>query len=288
MKKTEIVKQSAEQSGVSLIEMIERAEWQEMMDRIAALSENLTLLEGQVAKTGEESSARLAEIEKEIFNQRPEAEKFISNIGPMVSAAQRLREEIENYKGEMSVNLSLHSAQLKEILETQTSGLEELLRQPAEVKKELRDVVLDCGIERFLSQAAAQRCEEALKQMADTREEACLAIRQIAEKAITWANLETGKLERQFQRFHGLYRDLKERLWAKTAAVAAASALAGALVGSLVISLYTMSRINATAETEHAATKWKFLIKRREAERQGAGEEFDRQIEQEMGDKTSH
>lgn len=106
-------------------------------------------------------------------------------------------------------------------------------------------------------------------------------------KTVAWATRETGKLEEQFQRFHLLYRDLKKRLWAKTAAVAAASALAGALVGSLVISLYTMSRINATAETEHAATKWEYLIKSREIERRGAREELDQQIEQEMGAKTS-
>jgi hypothetical protein len=288
MKKTEIVKQSAEQSSVSLIEMIERAEWQEMMDQIAALAGNLTLLEEQLARTGGETNARLAEIEKEIFNQRPEVEKFISNIGPMVSAAQRLREEVENYKSEIGVNLSLHSAQLKEILETQTSGLEELLRQPAAVREELRDVALNCGIERFLSQAAAQRCEEALKQMADTREEACLAIGKVAEKTGAWAQRETAKLEEQFQRFHGLYRDLKERLWAKTATVAAASALAGALVGSLVITLYTMSRIDAVAETQRAASKWEFLIKKRETERQGAGEELNRQTEQEIENKGSH
>ena len=281
MKKLETVKKSAEQQTGSLIEEMERAEWLELLDRVSTLAGQMKLTEEQIARTGEETNARLAEIEQELFNQRPDMERFVKNIGPMVDAAQKLREEIKDYEGEILENLASNREQLQEILRAETEGLEELLKQPGIDRNEICRMALAC-------MSAAKECANAANQIAGAREDSLQAIEGISERTSIWMSSESLKLTQEVATVHRLYQNLKEKLWAKTLAVATASALVGALIGSLVISIYTMSRIDTIAETEHAAAKWTYLIKKRETERQGSGEELNRQIEQEMVNNTSH
>src|ERR1051325_4738368 len=67
----------------------------------------------------DELSARIAEIERHIASQRPDAERFAHEIGPIVLATRELRDEISQHKDEMKRGLDSHrkevAATLKQI-----------------------------------------------------------------------------------------------------------------------------------------------------------------------------
>lgn len=261
----------------------------------SACAENPTLPGANSEVTGllnrsitrlDELSARMAEIERHIASQRPDAERFAHEIGPIVLATRGLRDEISGHKDEMKKGLDSHrrevSATLKQI--------------EAQIGQHQQNIEKDIGQCDTLITASSQMLKEgksllqqsmtvytkSTQSIADVGLKACKHVETTAQNAGRVLDEQTGRLKKNLGEMESTYYRMREWLITKTVVIAMMSAFVGALVGGLMIGLYTMRRIDAIAEVQRNSAKWEYLIERQNKKNPQAGEALNREVEQEM------
>ena len=250
-----------------------------------ANSEALELLNRSI-KQVDELSARIAEIERHIANQRPDAEKFANEIGPIVLATRNLREEISQHKDEMKRGLESHR---KEVAATLKQIVEQVGQHRTNIGNDISQVEAIVGTSyqmvqesQALSQQSMTVYTKATKAIEDVSLKATRHVEKTAQNAGQILDEQTEHLTKSVREMETMYYRMREWLITKTIVIAMMSALVGALVGGLMIGLYTMRRIDAVAEVQLNSEKWKFLVERQSKKNPQDGEAINRQIEREM------
>lgn len=234
----------------------------------------------------DELSARMAEIERHIASQRPDAERFAHEIGPIVLATRGLRDEISGHKDEMKKGLDSHrrevSATLKQIesqigqhrenIENDIGQCDALITASSQLLKEGKSLL----------QQSMTVYTKSTQSIADVGLKAGKHVETTAQNAGRVLDEQTGRLKKNLGEMESTYYRMREWLITKTVVIAMMSAFVGALVGGLMIGLYTMRRIDAIAEVQRNSAKWEYLIERQNKKNPQAGESLNREVEQEM------
>lgn len=234
----------------------------------------------------DELSGRMAEIERHIASQRPDAERFAHEIGPIVLATRGLRDEISGHKDEMKKGLDSHR---REVAAT-------LKQVEAQIGQHRENIQNDIGQCDALITASSQMLKEgkgllqqsmtvytkSTQSIADVGLKAGKHVETTAQNAGRVLDEQTGRLKQNLGEMESTYYRMREWLITKTVVIAMMSAFVGALVGGLMIGLYTMRRIDAIAEVQRNSAKWEYLIERQNKKNPQAGESLNREVEQEM------
>lgn len=234
----------------------------------------------------DELSGRIAEIERHIASQRPDAERFAHEIGPIVLATRGLRDEISGHKDEMKKGLDSHR---REVAAT-------LKQVAAQIGQHRENIEKDIGQCDALITASSQMLKEgkgllqqsmtvytkSTQSIADVGLKAGKHVETTAQNAGRVLDEQTGRLKKNLGEMESTYYRMREWLITKTVVIAMMSAFVGALVGGLMIGLYTMRRIDAIAEVQRNSAKWEYLIERQNKKNPQAGESLNREVEQEM------
>jgi hypothetical protein len=234
----------------------------------------------------DELSARIAEIERHIASQRPDAERFAHEIGPIALATRNLREEILGHKDEMKKGLDAHrkeaAATLKQIegqigqhrvnIQNDISQVNALVGASGQMVKEGKSLL----------QQSMTIYTKATQNITDVSLRAAKHVETTAQNAGKFLDEQTARLKRDLKALEEMYYRMRDWLFAKTIAVGLTSAIVGAMMGGLVVTLYTMRRIDAVAEVERNSAKWQYLIEQQNKKSPQSGAEFNRQIEQEL------
>lgn len=250
-----------------------------------ANSEVLALLHKTITRL-DELSVRIAEVERHIAGQRPDAERFAHEIGPIVLATKGLRDEISKYKDEMKAELDTTRKEVAAVLK-------QIVAQTGLHRKDIEaDIEQSNGL-CLESQRMVQQGNGLLQQSMSIYAKSTQSIGEVSQKAArhietTAQNAgraldeQTGRLKKNLGEMELTYHRMKEWIIAKTIVIAILSALVGSVVGGLMIGLYTMRRIDAIAEVQRNSAKWEYLIERQNKKNPQDGQELNRQIEQEM------
>ena len=237
---------------------------------------------GQLIEQLVEVNARLAEIEQEIERQKPDAERFAQQIGPIASATRKLREEVEKAQERVTAQLKQQEASASQSLKTVGKGFEEQRKATAAEIEKLGRLITACEQMVTECQALAKQCTSVYREGSKTIEEVAREARtHIAEteKQAEWGiEREAQYLESTLRELDTLQAQIRERFWSKT--VVAAGMVA--LVVGLMTMAYMKWELVQTAETQYNSRKWEHLIEKMEKQKAGSGEEFNRQTEREM------
>lgn len=245
---------------------------------LALLNMNITRLD--------ELSGRMAEIERHIASQRPDAERFAHEIGPIVLATRGLRDEISGHKDEMKKGLDSHRREV-------SATLKQVAAQIGQHRENIQNDIGQCDA---LITASSQMLKEgkgllqqsmtvytkSTQSIADVGLKAGKHVETTAQNAGRVLDEQTGRLKKNLGEMESTYYRMREWLITKTVVIAMMSAFVGALVGGLMIGLYTMRRIDAIAEVQRNSAKWEYLIERQNKKNPQAGESLNREVEQEM------
>lgn len=248
-------------------------------------AEVLALLNKTITRL-DELSGRVAEIERHIAGQRPDAERFAHEIGPIVLATRGLRDEISKYKDEIKASLD---STKKEV----TSILKQIEAQIGQHRKNIEKDIGQCNGLNAASQQMVQQGAGLLQQsmtvytkstqsIADVSQKAAKHVEATARKAGDILDEQTASLKKDYSELAAMFYRVRDWLVTKTIVIALVSAIVGSAMGGLIVVSYTMSRIDATAEVYRNSEKWKYIIEKQNKKNPQAGDEINRQIEQEM------
>jgi hypothetical protein len=239
----------------------------------------------------DENSARLAEIERQFAVQKPDAERFAQQIGPIVLATKNLREEIEKNRDAMKQELQNHQASV-------TATLDQISTQIGQHRANIETDVRNMDILAGGSDSILKESKDLLQQSMTVYSRSTQMIEEVSEKAsthITSTAQSNGKtMDEQISRLAQKLRELEEmydhlRTWIFFKAMLAViiSSIVGAFIGTSVITISTWHRINATEEKERDSAKWQYLLDQQDKKDPQGGAKFNRTIEQEMKNQNS-
>ena len=234
----------------------------------------------------EELSARMAEVERHIANQRPDAERFAHEIGPIVLATRNLREEIAQHKDEMKAGLDSHK---KEVAATLKQVETQIGQHRKNIEKDIGQLNGAFNVSQQMVQQGAELLQQSMtvyakstKVIEDVSLKAAMHVETTAVKARTVIEREGAGLKTDLQEMRMTFYKIRDWLITKTVAFGLASALFGALAGVFVTTFYTASRIDGAMEVQRNSAKWQYLIGVQNKKTPQSGDEFNRQIEQQM------
>lgn len=247
--------------------------------------EALELLRGNNTRL-DELSGRIAEIERHIASQRPDAERFAHEIGPIVLATRGLRDEISNYKDEIKSNLD---STKKEVALT----LKQIEAQIGQHRKNIEQDISQCDELNASSQQMVQQGGRLLQQsmtvytkstqdIGEVSQKAAKHVEATARKAGDILDEQTASLKKDYSELAAMFYRVRTWLVTKTIVIALVSAIVGSAMGGLIVVSYTTNRFDATAEVYRNSEKWKYIIEKQNKKNPQAGDEINRQIEREM------
>ena len=247
--------------------------------------EALELLRKSVTRL-DELSGRIAEIERHIASQRPDAERFAHEIGPIVLATRGLRDEISKHKDEMKTGLDSHKKGV-------AATLKQIEAQIGQHRENIEQDISQCDGLNAASQQMVQQGAGLLQQsmtvytkstqsIADVSQKAARHVEATARKAGDILDEQTASLKKDYSELAAMFYRVRTWLVTKTIVIALVSAIVGSAVGGLIVTTYTMRQLEATAEVQRNSEKWKYIIEKQNKKNPQAGDEINRQIEQEM------
>lgn len=251
-----------------------------------ATNADVTALLNKAVTRLEELSARVAEVERQVAGQRPDAEKFANEIGPIVLATKNLREEISQHKDEMKKGLDAHK---KEVAATLKQVEAQIAQHRTNIANDIGQVEALVGESdqmikegKSLLQQSMSVYTKSTKVIEDVSLKAAKHVETTARKAGDILDEQAAGLRKELKELEEMYYRVREWLITKTLAFGLVSALIGSMAGGLMVAFYTMRQINAAAEIQQNSAKWKYLIGLQNKKTPNSGDQFDRQIEQQM------